>query len=65
MGNEVAPTLLFDSANSLFSYPERDLLFTLDINQESTRDFGLGDDPVATGNYALKVGIEIHRCTCR
>ncbi|MEP0365542.1 MAG: hypothetical protein ABJN36_08670 [Cyclobacteriaceae bacterium] len=45
--------LLFDSANSIFLYPSRELLFTLDESVEITVNYGSEGNPIAIGTYSL------------
>ncbi|MEP4534723.1 MAG: hypothetical protein ABJ004_16650 [Cyclobacteriaceae bacterium] len=45
--------LLFDSANSIFLYPSRELLFTLDESVEITVNYGSEENPIAIGTYSL------------
>lgn len=52
LGN-IKRELLFDSANSIFQYPSRTLLFTLDESIETTVNFGPDESPIATGVYSL------------
>lgn len=46
--------LLFDSAMSIYRYPFRDILFTLDDEVEVTKSFGHGDNIIAVGTYSLE-----------
>lgn len=52
LGNENR-WILFDSAEALFTYPDRVALFSLDPNMETTSYFGLPDSPIAVGTYML------------
>lgn len=45
--------LLFDSANSVFIYPTRELVFTLDESIEFISFYGSEEDPIAKGTYSL------------
>ncbi|MEP2024495.1 MAG: hypothetical protein ABJH98_11510 [Reichenbachiella sp.] len=51
--NQNQYSLIFDSANSVYHYPSRELKFTLDETKEVTTFFGPKDDPLAVGNFAL------------
>ncbi len=46
--------LVFDSANSLYTYPLRELIFTLDTNLEVTKNFGPKENIIAVGTYSLE-----------
>ncbi|MEQ8715923.1 MAG: hypothetical protein RIC80_23115 [Cyclobacteriaceae bacterium] len=46
--------LVFDSANSLYTYPSRELIFTLDTSLEITKNFGPEENIIAVGTYSLE-----------
>ena len=50
---EFTRDLLFDSANTLYTYPEGDVLFTLDTSLMVTKSFGTESTPAAIGNFEL------------
>lgn len=45
--------LLFDSANSIYLYPSRELVFTLDESLAFQSSLGPSENPVAISNYSL------------
>ncbi|MFK7954089.1 MAG: hypothetical protein AB8B73_14670 [Ekhidna sp.] len=45
---------LFDSLNAIYSYPARQIFFTLDDNAMQTIDLGPMDEPITTGTYQLR-----------
>lgn len=47
-------SILFDSANTLYSYPDKEVLFTLDTTVKTSRNFGPLEDPLAIGYYSLQ-----------
>ena len=53
LGGDRTELLLFDSLNSIFTYPAKEMLFTLDDTIEETKNYGPKEDPVASGKYSL------------
>lgn len=47
---------LFDSANMIFTFPEREIYLTLDNSIEQRKILGFADDPIATVIYSLEEG---------
>jgi hypothetical protein len=46
-------TLLFDSINSIFSFPDKEIVLTLNRSLVIIRDFGSKANPIAIGYYSL------------
>ena len=46
-------TILFDSANSIYLYPSREVLFTYDFDLKYTQTYGPEDNSIAIASYSL------------
>jgi hypothetical protein len=46
-------TVLFDSLNTIYSFPEREIILTLDKSVNYTRNFGTKQALIAVGYYSL------------
>ena len=51
---QVRKEMIFDSAQSIYTYPDRVAVFSIDPTLETTSYFGLPQSPIAVGTYQLE-----------
>jgi hypothetical protein len=52
-GKHVTNSIIFDSINSIYSFPYKEVMLTLNKSAIATKNFGVKGNPIAIGYYSL------------